>query len=103
MRAIVLEEEKYKIKECDKPRLSPENVLIKVAFAGVNRADLYQKQGKYPQPSNNPPIPGMEVSGIVEAVGANVRGLKVGSQVCALMSEGAYAEYVSVQSSLVFP
>lgn len=103
MRAIVLEDEKYKIKDIDKPRVAPENVVIKVAYVGVNRADLYQKQGKYPQPSNNPPVPGMEVSGIVEAVGANVRGFKAGAQVCALMSEGAYAEYVSVQSSLVFP
>lgn len=103
MRAIVLEEEKYKIKDVDKPRVSPENVLIRVAFAGVNRADLYQKQGKYPLPSNTPPIPGMEVSGLVEAVGANIRNFKPGAPVCALLSEGAFSEYVSVQSSLVFP
>src|SRR5215472_1614020 len=100
MRAIVLENGRYQVSECKQPETRPDDVLIKVAYAGVNRADLFQKQSKYPPPAGKPAIPGMEVSGVVEAVGAHVKSFKPGDKVCALMSEGAYAEYAAVPASL---
>jgi putative PIG3 family NAD(P)H quinone oxidoreductase len=68
-------------------------VLIKVAAAGVNRPDVSQRQGKYPPPPGASDIPGLEVSGTVEAAGATVAGLRRGDEVCALLAGGGYAEY----------
>ncbi len=103
MRAIALENGQYYFREYGRPQISADNVLIKVACAGVNRADLFQKQGRYPLPEGNPPVPGLEVSGEIAAIGDDVQGLKPGDRVCALMSEGAYAEYAAVPASLVLP
>jgi putative PIG3 family NAD(P)H quinone oxidoreductase len=101
MQAVILDGGNYAIKEREKPTMAEESVLIKVAYAGVNRADLYQKQGKYPLPEHG--IPGMEVSGEVAACGRNVKHFTPGDTVCALMSEGGYAEYAAVPESLVLP
>lgn len=68
-------------------------VLIKVAFAGVNRPDVVQRQGNYPPPPGASPIPGLEISGTVAAVGEGVDGLAVGERVCALVAGGGYAQY----------
>jgi len=68
-------------------------VLIKVAGAGVNRPDLMQRLGKYPPPPWASDIPGLEVSGTIEAVGADAGAWKVGDRVCALLAGGGYAEY----------
>jgi NADPH2:quinone reductase len=68
-------------------------VLIKVAGAGVNRPDLMQRLGKYPPPPGASDIPGLEVSGTIEAVGADAGAWKVGDRVCALLAGGGYAEY----------
>jgi putative PIG3 family NAD(P)H quinone oxidoreductase len=78
-------------------------VLIDVAAAGVNRADLLQRQGLYPPPPGAPHYPGMEVSGRIESVGAGVTGWQPGDQVCALMAGGGYAEKVAVPAGQVLP
>lgn len=76
--------------------LSDNDVLIKVAAAGVNRADLYQAEGKYRPPAGASQILGLEVSGEIVKIGKNVKSQAVGSKVCALLQGGGYAEYVSV-------
>lgn len=75
------------------PQPGPGEVLIKVAFAGVNRPDVIQRQGFYPPPPGASPIPGLEISGQVAALGEGVTSLLPGQQVCALVSGGGYAEY----------
>ncbi|MCH9729968.1 MAG: NAD(P)H-quinone oxidoreductase [Actinomycetia bacterium] len=78
-------------------------VLIKVAAAGVNRADLLQAAGKYPPPPGASEIMGLEVSGTIEAVGDRVTHWTPGQQVCALLAGGGYAEYVAVPAGQVLP
>lgn len=79
-------------------------VLIQVAAAGVNRADLLQRQGKYPPPAEAPPdIPGLEVSGTIIAVGADCVRYRVGDTVMALLPGGGYAEQVAVPEALCLP
>ena len=73
------------------PVLGPDDILIRVAGAGVNRPDILQRQGAYPPPPGASDIPGLEVSGSVAAVGANVRTWRVDDAVCALVSGGGYA------------
>jgi NADPH:quinone reductase len=75
------------------PRPGPGEVLVKVAYAGVNRPDVIQRQGFYPPPPGASPIPGLEVSGTVAALGEGVTALLPGQKVCALVSGGGYAEY----------
>jgi NADPH:quinone reductase len=70
-----------------------EQVLIKVAAAGVNRPDILQRQGGYPPPAGAPLTPGLEVAGEVVALGQGVQRYRVGDQVCALVPGGGYAEY----------
>lgn len=78
-------------------------LLVKVAAAGVNRADLLQAAGKYPPPPGASELLGLEVSGTVAAVGAGVTGWAVGQPVCALLAGGGYAEYVAVPAGQVLP
>ena len=73
-------------------------VLIKVAAAGINRADCYQRQGAYPPPPGASDILGLEVSGTIAALGEGVINWKVGDKVCALVSGGAYAQYCTAHS-----
>jgi NADPH2:quinone reductase len=68
-------------------------VLIKVAAAGVNRPDVFQRLGRYPPPAGASDIPGLEIAGTVEAVAAGVGDWRVGDAVCALVAGGGYAEY----------
>jgi len=79
----------------ERPRPTPSagEVLIKVAAAGVNRPDVFQRRGRYPPPPGASDIPGLEVSGVIESLGADVRDLRVGDAVCALVAGGGYAEY----------
>lgn len=69
------------------------DVLVRVAFAGVNRPDVIQRQGFYPPPPGASPIPGLEVAGEVVALGQGVDAAVLGQQVCALVSGGGYAEF----------
>lgn len=88
----------YQLKQRELPMLVPQpgEILLRVAFAGLNRADLFQLQGLYPLPEETALVPGMECSGIVESVGANVTDFKPGERVCGLMTGGAYAEYATI-------
>ncbi len=75
------------------PAAGPHEVLIKVAAAGLNRADVLQRLGGYPVPAGAPEWPGLEVSGLVAAIGSGVTEFAVGQPVCALLQGGGYAEY----------
>ena len=75
------------------PRPGAGEVLVRVAYAGVNRPDVIQRQGFYPPPPGASPIPGLEVSGDVVALGDGVNAALLGQRVCALVSGGGYAEY----------
>jgi len=75
-------------------------ILIKVAAAGINRADLFQVQGKYPYPSETNGVPGLEVSGEVVEIGEGVSRFKLGDKVCALLVGGGYAEYALAEADL---
>ena len=107
MRAVVISEpggpEVLEWSEVPDPVPGPGDVLIDVAAAGVNRADLLQRQGFYPPPPGAPPYPGLECSGRVAAVGSAVTGWKAGDEVCALLSGGGYAEQVAVPAGQVLP
>ncbi len=107
MRAVVITEpggpEVLEWLEVPDPEPGPGDVLISVAAAGLNRADLLQRQGLYPPPPGAPPYPGMECSGRIEAVGAEVTGWQPGDEVCALMAGGGYAEKVAVPAGQVLP
>jgi putative PIG3 family NAD(P)H quinone oxidoreductase len=87
--------------EVDDPVLGLDEVLIDVAAAGVNRADLLQRAGFYPPPPGAPPYPGMECSGVVAAVGSGAHQWQPGEQVCALLAGGGYAQRVAVHQSHV--
>jgi len=89
----------------ERPRPVPASgeVLIKVAAAGVNRPDVFQRRGRYPPPPGASDIPGLEVAGVVEEVGADVRDCRVGDGVCALVAGGGYAEYCVAPSPQCLP
>ena len=82
--------------EVDDPVPGPDEVLIQVAASAVNRADLLQRMGFYPPPPGASDILGLECSGRIVALGADVAGWQVGDEVCALLSGGGYAELVAV-------
>lgn len=86
-----------------RPSIGAQDVLIKVAAAGVNRPDIMQREGKYPPPQGAPDIPGLEVAGGIEEVGAEVREWRVGDRVCALVSGGGYAEYCAAPAPQCLP
>lgn len=79
---------------CDVPVPKEYEVLIEVAFAGVNRPDCFQRSGSYPPPPGASPILGLEVSGKIVALGERVSQWRIGDMVCALTNGGGYAEYV---------
>ncbi|MFA5709048.1 NAD(P)H-quinone oxidoreductase [Mycolicibacterium sp.] len=87
------------------PDVTPaqDGVLIKVAAAGVNRADLLQAAGRYPPPPGASEVLGMEVSGTVAQVGPGVSEWAVGQHVCALLAGGGYAEFVAVPAAQLLP
>jgi NADPH2:quinone reductase len=92
-----------KLTDIDKPAPGPGDVLIRVAAAGLNRADLAQAMGMYPPPQGASNVLGMEVSGTVEALGDGVSNCEIGDQVCALLPGGGYAEYAIASSLCVLP
>ena len=75
------------------PRPGPGEILIKVAAAGVNRPDVFQRKGGYPPPPGASDLPGLEVAGTVAELGPEAAGFAVGDAVCALLAGGGYAEY----------
>jgi len=85
------------------PVLNDGEVLIKVAAAGVNRPDVFQRRGRYAPPPGASDIPGLEVSGVIEALGRGVHEWSVGDAVCALVTGGGYAEYCAAPASQCLP
>lgn len=85
------------------PMPTDNQVLIKVAAAGINRPDVMQRHGLYPPPPGASDIPGLEISGTVAASGKNVHHLKEGDKVCALVTGGGYAEFCLASDSLCLP
>ncbi len=85
------------------PETKADEVLVEVAAAGINRADLMQRQGFYPPPPGSSTYPGLEVSGTISALGSGVAGWAVGDEVCALLSGGGYAEQVAVPAAQLLP
>ena len=92
-----------KLNSQEVPDPGPDEVLIRVEAAGVNRPDIMQRKGLYPPPPDATDVLGLEVSGTVEKTGVNVTELKVGSQVCALVSCGGYAEFCLASASICLP
>ncbi|MEW6751061.1 MAG: NAD(P)H-quinone oxidoreductase [Candidatus Latescibacterota bacterium] len=105
MRAIVVQEDSpghpLRWQEVPDPEVGPDEVLVDVHAAGVNRADLLQRAGHYPPPPGAPPYLGLEVAGIVAGVGAQVGGWNSGDRVCALLAGGGYAEQAAVPQALL--
>jgi putative PIG3 family NAD(P)H quinone oxidoreductase len=89
--------------EVPDPEPAAGEVLVEVAATAVNRADLMQREGRYPPPPGAPPYPGLECSGRIVALGPGVAGWHVGEQVCALLSGGGYAELVAVPVGQLLP
>ncbi len=89
--------------EVPTPEVAADEVLVQVAAAGVNRADLMQRQGFYPPPPGASAYLGLEVSGTISALGSDVTGWAVGDQVCSLLSGGGYAEQVAVPAAQLLP
>lgn len=85
------------------PIIKDDEVLVKVCAAGVNRADLLQRQGKYPSPAGCPEWMGLEIAGQIVVCGKAVTGWQAGDQVCALLGGGGYAEYVAVKYDMLMP
>ena len=92
--------------EVDNPIVKDEDVLVKIEYTAVNRADLMQREGKYPPPPGCPEWPGLEISGEIVSLGAIAKeksDWKVGDKVCALLGGGGYAEYVNVRYDMLMP
>ncbi len=108
MKAIVITSfggpEVLKTEERTKPLINENEVLIRVKAAGLNRPDVFQRKGSYPPPPDAPQdIPGLEVAGLIEELGANVKQWKMNDRVCALVAGGGYAEYVKVEAGHCLP
>lgn len=107
MRAVAYEgaggREVVAVQDRPVPSPGPGEVVIRVAAAGINRADLLQRAGNYPVPEGASDLPGLEVSGTIEEAGAGVGNWDFGTPVCALLAGGGYAEYVAVPTGQVVP
>lgn len=108
MKAIVITKygapEVLQLKEYPAPEILGDQVLIEVKAAGLNRSDVFQREGNYPAPAGViQEIPGLEVAGIIVKCGPDVTDFEIGDKVCALLAGGGYAEYVSVREGQCLP
>jgi putative PIG3 family NAD(P)H quinone oxidoreductase len=107
MRAVFAREpggpEVLEVREVPDPAPASGEVVIDIAASAVNRPDLSQRQGHYPPPPGASDVLGLECSGVVSAIGADVTRWKVGDRVCALLSSGGYADKVAVAAGQVLP
>jgi putative PIG3 family NAD(P)H quinone oxidoreductase len=104
MRAVTIQADtSLLIEETARPEADTGEILIRVEAAGLNRADLVQRAGKYPAPPGASKVLGLEVVGRVESVGADTHRFKVGERVCALLPGGGYAEYAVADEGSVLP
>ena len=107
MRAISITEpgdaDVLQIGDVEPPTAGAGQVVVDMAAAGVNRADVMQRLGHYPPPKGASPLPGLELSGTIREVGPEVEGWSVGDEVCALVDGGGYAEQVLVPADQLLP
>jgi putative PIG3 family NAD(P)H quinone oxidoreductase len=107
VRAIVITRpggpEVLELTTVEDPRPGPGEVVLDVAATAVNRADLMQREGRYPPPPGASPLPGLEAAGTVAEVGEGVEGWAVGDRAMALLSGGGYAERVAVPAGQLMP
>ena len=104
MKAILVNENKDLVwTDVADPEIKGSEVLLKIHAAALNRADLLQRQGRYPSPAGCPEWMGLEVAGVIEAVGCDVTKWKVGDRACALLGGGGYAEYVAADQDMLMP
>ncbi len=107
MRAVVISEpggpDVLRLTERPIPKPANGQVILKVAYAGVNRPDALQRAGAYDPPPGASDLPGLEASGEVVSIGSGVEGLSLGDQVCALLPGGGYAEYVATPAAHCLP
>ncbi len=107
MKAILVNEDKsLRWDNVPDPVIKPDEVLVKIYAAGINRADLLQREGNYPPPPGCPEWMGLEISGEIVEVGEEVKKVcswKLGDKVCALLGGGGYAEYVAVKYDMLMP
>ena len=85
------------------PALKPDEVLIHVEAAGINRPDIAQREGSYPPPPGASPLLGLEAAGEIVEMGVDVKGWNIGDKVCALTNGGAYAEYCAAPATQCLP
>lgn len=104
MKAMLIDENKNLVwSDVPAPIIKDDEVLVKIHAAALNRADLLQRQGKYPSPPGCPEWMGLEIAGTIEKVGKDVTNWNVGDKVCALLGGGGYAEYVAVKYDMLMP
>ena len=107
MKAILVNDDRsLSWSEVADPIIRPEEVLVKIEYAALNRADLMQREGDYPPPPGCPEWMGLEISGTIVEIGAEAKEAsdwKLGDKVCALLGGGGYAEYVSVKYDMLMP
>jgi putative PIG3 family NAD(P)H quinone oxidoreductase len=92
-----------RIEDRPTPQPGPQDILVRVQAAGVNRPDIMQRLGRYPPPPGAPDIPGLEVAGVVERIGQSVTRWQPGDRICALVAGGGYAEYCAVPEPQALP
>ena len=104
MKAILVDENKNLVwSDVPNPVIKDDEVLVKIHAAALNRADLLQRQGKYPSPAGCPEWMGLEIAGVIVELGKAVTDWKIGDRVCALLGGGGYAEYVAVKHDMLMP
>lgn len=107
MKAILVKDDRSLVWDnVPDPVIKDEEVLVKIEYAALNRADLMQREGDYPPPEGCPEWMGLEISGTVKQVGsaaAEKSSWKIGDKVCALLGGGGYAEYVAVKYDMLMP
>lgn len=107
MKAILIQKDRSLIwSDVPDPIVGPEDVLVKIQYAALNRADLLQREGNYPPPPGCPEWMGLEISGEIVEMGelAKIKSnYKIGDKVCALLGGGGYAEYANVKYDMLMP
>jgi len=107
MRAVVISQpggpDVLQLAQAPDPVAGPGQALVEVVGAGVNRADVMQRQGLYPPPPGAPSYPGLECSGRIAGLGPATEGWKIGDEICALLAGGGYAERVAVPAGQLLP
>ena len=107
MHAILIESfggpEQMYIDEWPKPHPGAHEILVKVEATALNRADILQREGKYPPPEGESTIMGLEMAGTVESMGQRVTKWKPGDAVCGLLAGGGYAEYAVIHEDMALP